>query len=124
MQNESEKKHEDNGLGSYTNQPNTETNTETIIEPEILYEKKFDENKAIRVVCRDYILVQRSLVVFEKTYDGGVTWVEQSENEDKFVQIHNGAKFVFINEDVGFINDYGYYMLNESLYKASSTKIS
>ena len=115
MQNESEKKHEDNGLGSYTNQPNKDNgtdsyakeSTETITEPEILYEKKFDENKAIRVVCRDYILAQRSLVVFEKTYDGGATWVEQSENEDKFIQIHNGAKFVFINENVGFINDYG-----------------
>lgn len=82
-------------------------NSEEVIEPEILYKKDFDEKTSIRVINKGYILAQRSIIGFEKTYDGGKTWTEQIENEDKFIQIHNGADFVFLTEYVGFINDHG-----------------
>ena len=76
-------------------------------ENEILYEKKIDDKKSIRVIYKGSVLAQRSIIGIEKTYDGGKTWIEQLDNLDKFIQIHNGAKFVFINENVGFINDPG-----------------
>ena len=74
---------------------------------EVLYKKEFNDKIAIRVVVKDYILAGRSIIGFEKTVDGGYTWIEQIENIDDFVQIHNGAKFVFIDENIGFINDFG-----------------
>lgn len=74
---------------------------------EILYKKEFDDKIAIRVVVKDYILAQRSIIGIEKTRDGGNTWAEQMESTDDFVQIYNGAKFVFIDENIGFINDLG-----------------
>lgn len=73
----------------------------------ILYKKEFDDKTAIRVVVKDYILAQRSIIGIEKTTDGGNTWTEQIERLDDFIQIHNGSKFVFIDENVGFINDLG-----------------
>jgi len=74
---------------------------------EVLYEKKIDSNISIRVIYKGSVLAQRSIIGIEKTIDGGITWKEQLETVDGFIQIHNGAKFVFIDENVGFINDFG-----------------
>ena len=43
----------------------------------------------------------------QKTIDGGNTWTEQIEDSDGFIQIHNNSQFVFIDENIGFINDPG-----------------
>lgn len=74
---------------------------------DVLYEKKFDNDIIIRVVHRDYVLAQRELIGIEKSTDGGKTWSEQIKTSDGVIQIHNGTKFAFINENIGFINDPG-----------------
>lgn len=81
-----------------------ETETSSNSKKDILYEKKIDENIIVRVVNLDYILAQRSIVGIEKSNDGGLTF-EKMYNEG--ITIHNGAEFYFINENVGFINDFG-----------------
>lgn len=73
----------------------------------VLYENKFDDNTIIRIVAVDYILAQRTIVSVEKSFDGGTTWKRQLENNNDLLIIHNGAEFSFINENVGFINDFG-----------------
>lgn len=74
---------------------------------DILYEKDINENKKIRVVYVESILAQRSIIRIEKTEDGGKTWLSVHETSDDYIQIHNGADFAFIDENIGFINDYG-----------------
>lgn len=87
-----------------------EVEKEEVVEDEqieVLYEKKIDDKTSIRLVVKDYILAQRSLIGIQKTIDGGITWEEQLETTDKVMTIHNGAKFTFVNENIGFINDFG-----------------
>lgn len=86
---------------------NNKVNEENMAINEVLYEKKIDDNISIRVVCLDYILAQRSIISIEKTINGGKNWTNQLEVEDGFIQIHNGAKFTFLDENIGFINDPG-----------------
>ncbi len=74
---------------------------------DILYEKDFSENKKIRVAYLESILAQRSTIRIEKTEDGGNTWLSVHETSDNYITIHNGAEFVFIDENIGFINDPG-----------------
>lgn len=73
----------------------------------ILYEKVIDDKTIIRVVYKDSVLAQRSLIGISKTTDGGNTWEEQIQYETNCLQIHNGSKFIFLNENIGFINDPG-----------------
>lgn len=73
----------------------------------IFYEKKISDNIIIRVVSKGHILAQRCLIGIEKSVDGGNTWEEQIENADGFIQIHNDSKFVFLDKNIGFINDPG-----------------
>lgn len=80
---------------------------DTVNERDTLYEKVIDENIRIRVVFKGAVLAQRSIIGIEKTIDGRNTWVNQIESYDGFIQIHNGAKFVFLDENIGFINDPG-----------------
>lgn len=82
-------------------------NTEPTNEDNILYEKSFNENIAIRVVNYGYILAQRSIIGVEKTIDGGKTWENQIEMRDGYMQISNESEFVFLSENIGFINDPG-----------------
>lgn len=84
-----------------------ESNNTSVKSDDILYEKVIDNNTTIRVIFKDYILAQRSIIGIEKTTDGGKSWKEQLEIADGFMQIHNGAKFVFLDENIGFINDPG-----------------
>lgn len=83
-----------------------EENSETryISEEDILYEKVIDENTRIRVVNLGAILAQRSVIDIEKSTDNGKTYVGQTEEG---ITIHNGAEFVFLDENIGFINDSG-----------------
>jgi len=92
-----------------TNSTKNEISNEndTIIDENILYEKVIDENIRIRVAFKGAVIGQRSIVGIEKTTDGGKTWINQIESYDGFIQIHNGAKFVFLDENIGFINDPG-----------------
>lgn len=76
-------------------------------EDNVLYEKKIDESTYIRVVYLDSILAQRMLINIQKTIDGGMTWKNQLQMRDGYLTIHNGASFVFIDENIGFINDKG-----------------
>lgn len=71
---------------------------------DILYEKRINENIIIRVKNLGAILAQRSIIGVEKSVDGGKTYIRQ-DNEG--ITIHNGAKFVFLDENIGFINDPG-----------------
>lgn len=74
---------------------------------EILYEKKINELTSIRIVYIDSILAQRSLIGIQKTTDGAKTWINQLQMSDRYLTIHNGAKYVFLDENIGFINDPG-----------------
>jgi len=81
-----------------------ESNTKYILEDDILYEKIINENTRIRVVNLGPILAQRSVIDIEKSTDNGKTYISQTEDG---VTIHNGAEFIFIDENIGFINDSG-----------------
>ena len=70
----------------------------------ILYETRINENTIIKVVNLGAILAQRSVVQIEKSTNGGKTFEGMTKEG---ITIHNGAEFCFINENVGFINDYG-----------------
>ena len=70
----------------------------------VLYKKEIGENMVIRVRNLGAILGQRSVVQVEKSTNGGKTFEKMTENE---VSIHNGAEFIFIDENIGFINDFG-----------------
>lgn len=82
-------------------------NKNTMKEKDILYEKIFDEKNKIRIVYKGAVLGQKSIIEIEKSNDNGNTWVNQLEMYDGFLQIHNGSKFVFIDKNIGFINDPG-----------------
>lgn len=71
---------------------------------DILYEKRINENTIIRVRNLGAILAQRSVIDIEKSTDNGKTYISQTEEG---ITIHNGAEFVFIDENIGFINDPG-----------------
>lgn len=73
----------------------------------ILYEKSFSNNISIRIVFEGSVLAQRSLISIAKTTDFGNSWHTQLENADHVLQIHNGAKFEFLTENIGFIYDPG-----------------
>lgn len=74
---------------------------------DILYEKDINGTKKIRVVYLESILAQRSIVRIEKTEDSGKTWFSVHDGYENYIQIHNGAEFTFIDENIGFINDPG-----------------
>ncbi len=95
-------------LPDTNNSISTNNNLEEISKyEEVLYEKKINDKTIIRVVNNGYILAQRLIVSVQKTIDGGNTWTEQIEDSDGFIQIHNNSQFVFIDENIGFINDPG-----------------
>lgn len=81
-----------------------ESNTRYISEDDILYEKIINENTRIRVVNLGAILAQRSVIDIKKSTDNGKTYISQTEEG---LTIHNGAEFIFIDENIGFINDPG-----------------
>lgn len=74
---------------------------------DILYEKDINGTKKIRVAYLESILAQRSIVRIEKTEDSGKTWLSVHDSYENYIQIHNGAEFTFIDENIGFINDPG-----------------
>lgn len=80
----------------------TENNYKT---EKILYEKEINNTTSIRIVYFTSTLGQKSLIGIEKTNDGGITWEEQFENDKDYITINNGAKFIFLDENVGFINN-------------------
>lgn len=80
---------------------------ENLSSDKILYEKSFSDNVSIRIVFEGSVLAQRSLISIAKTTDSGNSWHTQLENADHVLQIHNGAKFEFLNENIGFIYDSG-----------------
>ncbi len=90
-----------------TNNYDTNKLPSNVSKEDILYEKDINGIKKIRVAYLESILAQRSIVRIEKTEDGGKTWFSVHETSDNYIQIHNGAEFVFIDENIGFINDPG-----------------
>lgn len=97
---------ESNTVSTNNIEPNDD-NSFTMKENDILYEKTFNENSRIRVVYKGSVLGQRSIIEIEKTNDNGNSWINPLEMADGFIQIHNNSKFVFIDENIGFINDPG-----------------
>lgn len=89
------------------NTENNKDSKEEVKQEDVLYEKKIDELTYIRVVYLDSILAQRMLINIQKTIDGGNTWENQLQMSNGYLTIHNGADFVFLNENIGFINDQG-----------------
>lgn len=100
-----------NDVNSADNEESNSENTDVLSEEEkkaeVLYEKKINELTSIRIVYIDSILAQRSLIGVQKTIDGGKNWTNQLQMSDRYLTIHNGAKYVFLNENIGFINDPG-----------------
>lgn len=89
---------------SNSNNTNQSNKTEISQDSDILYEKVINNNTIIRVINKESILAQRSIISIEKTTDGGQTWEKRLPEG---MQIHNGAKFIFLDENIGFINDPG-----------------
>lgn len=71
---------------------------------DVLYKKEIGENIVIRVVNLGAILAQRSVVQVQRSTNSGITFEKMSEEG---ITIHNGAEICFIDENVGFINDFG-----------------
>lgn len=65
---------------------------------EVLYEKKFGKT-ILRFTRVDYILGQRSLVRVLRSKDNGKNFYVVS---DDVIQVSNEAKFIFLNENLGF----------------------
>lgn len=86
---------------------NTIYEDSNVKENDILYEKKFDENNIIRIIYKGAILGQKSIIEIKKSNDNGKTWINQLETSDGYMQVHNNSKFVFIDNNIGFINDSG-----------------
>ena len=70
----------------------------------ILYEMRINGNTIIKVVNLGSVLGQRSIIGVERSFDNGKNFVKMY---DEGITIHNGAEFCFINENLGFINDFG-----------------
>lgn len=99
-------KKEENVINSkieYSNDEQTEIKTENPID--ILYEKEISEDDIIRIVNEGYILGGRMLVNIQETNDSGINWSNKLKNSDSCITVNNDAKFIFINEKVGFINN-------------------
>ena len=82
-----------------------------INEEDILYEKYINSTNAIRVVNSDSVLGGKIEIRIQKTTNSGVIWYEQLKSSDSCMTVNNGAEFVFINENVGFINNHNLFML-------------
>lgn len=83
-----------------------ENNMITSGNDDILYEKEVNGN-IIRIRYCGAVLAQRSIISVEKSTNGGKTYIKQIENSDGGMEVHNGSEFVFIDENIGFINDPG-----------------
>ena len=110
--NKNSKSYDDKNLNNSKTDGKTEKystilNNTSSKQDDIIYEKRVNDKTVIRVINKGAVLAQRSIIGIEKTTDNGETWKEQIESYDGFIQIHNGSKFVFINENIGFINDPG-----------------
>lgn len=89
------------------------TQIEIVSSENILYKKEVRTGTTIRIVDEGRILGGRMLINVQKTTDGGETWSNQIENLDKCITVNYGAKFVFFNEKVGFINNMNLFILGE-----------
>lgn len=101
-----ERKNEEDVINSNVEHSNTEQ-TEIKIENSIniLYEKEISEDTIIRIVNEGYILGGRMLVNIQETNDSGINWSNKVKKSDSCITVNNNAKFIFINEKVGFINN-------------------
>ena len=95
--------------GSYENLESTNK----VQQDDILYQKNIDGSIIIRIVYKGSVLGGRSIIVIEKTIDGGATWNNQLEMYDGYMQIHIGTEYIFIDENIGFIYDYELTNINE-----------
>jgi len=78
-------------------------------EAEVLYEKKFG-NIVLRFSLGEYALGQTLIVNVLKSTDGGQSFYLVSDN---FLQVSEKAKFVFLNENLGFATRTASVSLNE-----------
>lgn len=98
---------ENKNNSSTENEKNNDEVKVEVKKEDILYEKKINESTYIRAVYLDSILGQRMIINIQKTIDNGNTWENQLQMRDGYLTIHNGAEFVFLDENIGFINDKG-----------------
>jgi len=81
-------------------------------EEDIMYKKEINENTKIRIVYSGSVLGQRELIMIHKTTDGGKSWKSQIKGEDLTMTVNDRAKFEFLDENVGFINNLNLIKMN------------
>ena len=86
--------------------------TEKYSNNEIVYITNFEENIYIRVVNNGNIMGQKFLASVHKTDDNGKTWKNQTEQYNGAISVNNEAEFVFVDENIGFINNKGLTKMN------------
>lgn len=79
----------------------------------LLYEKKVNNNIIIRVGTVGNSLGGKMGIEIQKTTNGGKTWKNQIKNKDEYILINNEAQIIFINENVGFINNNSLFILGQ-----------
>ncbi len=84
-----------------------------IKEEDILYEKEIRTGTIIKVINEGSVLGGKMVISVKKTDDSGKTWRNQLKTSDGYMTVNRGAKFVFINEEVGFINNLSLFVLGE-----------
>ena len=90
-----------------------QTKTEIIDSSNVLYEKEIRKDTTIRIIYGGSVLGGRMGIKVQKTTDGGNIWINQLKTSDGYMTVNNGAKFIFMNEKVGFINNLSLLILGE-----------
>lgn len=84
-----------------------------IEEEDILYEKEIRTGTTIKIVNVGNVLGGKMIITVKKTDNSGKTWRNQLKTSDGDMTVNRGAEFVFINEEVGFINNLSLFALGE-----------
>lgn len=106
-----EQKENDTTITEMDTSTSEQAETEIVDPANILYEKEIRTDTYIRIVYGGSILGGRMGVKVQKTTDGGNSWRNQLKSSDGYLTVNNGAKFDFINENVGFINNLSLFIL-------------
>lgn len=87
----------------YSNNTSIEINEESA-DDYVLYREEFGENTIIEIVSRG-TWSGKDIIQIMKSNDNGQNWTSQLETSDETMDVHYNCKFVFLNENLGFIND-------------------
>ncbi len=104
---------EEKNIDSEVMDSDEQTNDEEVSSEYILYKKEIDEDCCIRIINLGNVLGGRMLISVQKTDDGGKTWNDLIKNSDGCITVNREAKFNFINENIGFINNLSSFIIGE-----------